>query len=128
MKILAASAAAFALLCSASAVAEDQLTVRVPAPGSYQMPRGEFRDYAYNYALSNGRNIRFYQYRRQYFAQLDDEARTQMFPQAEGVLMTAGGARIEFNRDGSAVTIRNYEKLPMAQAPSGTGITVMASR
>jgi len=128
MKTLAASAAAFALLCSASALAGDELTVRVPAPGSYQMQRSEFRDYAYTYDLSNGKSIQFTQFRRQFYAQLDGEERAEMYPVAEGVLMTAAGTRIEFNRDGSGVTIRNYEKLPMAVAPTGSNITVVASR
>ena len=128
MKILAASAAAFALLCSASALAEDELTVRVPAPSSYQMPRGEFRDYAFTYELSNGKRIRFQEYRKQFFADLGDEPRVQIFPVAQGVLMSAAGARIEFNNDGSALTIRNYEKLDTAQARAGTAVTVVAYR
>jgi len=128
MKTLAASAAALALLCSASALAGDELTVRVPAPGSYQMHRNEFRDYAYTYGLSNGKTIRFNQFRRQFFAQLDDEPRTQLFPVAPGVLMTAAGTRVEFSNDGSEVTIRNYEKLSIADAHSGSNITVVASR
>jgi len=128
MKTLAASAAAFALLCSASALAGDELTVRVPAPGSYQMQRSEFRDYANSYDLSNGRTIQFTQFRRQFYAQLDGEQRAELFPVATGVLMTAAGARIEFDRDGSTVTIRHYEKLPMAVAPIGSNITVVASR
>lgn len=128
MNTLAASAAALALLCSASALAEEELTVRVPAPGSYQMNRGEFRDYAFTYALSNGRKIYFSQYRKHFFAQLDDESKVEMFPLAAGVLMTAAGSRVEFNNDGSEVTIRNYEKLPMADAPRGSNITVVASR
>jgi hypothetical protein len=126
MKTLAASAAAFALLCSASALAEDALTVRVPAPGSYPMQRNEFRDYAYSYQLSNGTSIAFSQFQRRFFAQPDGEVRTEMFPVAQGVLMTAGGARFEFNRDGSALTIRNYEKL--ALAARGSQITVTAAR
>lgn len=128
MKSLAASAAAFALLCSASALAGDELTVRVPAPSTYQMQRSEFRDYAYSYDLSNGKSIQFTQFRRQFFVQLDGEERAEMFPVAEGVLVTAAGARIEFNRDGTAVTIRHYEKLPMAAAPGDSNITVVASR
>lgn len=128
MKTLAASAAAFALLCSASALAEDGLTVRVPAPSGYQMNRSEFRDYAFTYDLSNGKIIHFSQYRRQFFAQLDGEPAAEMFPLAEGVLMTAAGARIEFSRDGAGVTIRNYEKLPMAVVPAGSHITVVAAR
>jgi len=127
MKTLAASAAAFALLCSASALAGDELTVRVPAPSAYQMQRSEFRDYAATYDLSNGKSIQFSRFRKQFFAQLDGEARAEMFPVAEGVLVTAAGARIEFSRDGAGVTIRNYEKLPMALAPTGSKITI-ASR
>ncbi len=128
MKNLAAGAAAFALLCSASALAGDDLTVRVPAPASYHMQRSEFRDFAYTYDLSNGKSIAFTQSRRQFFAQLEGEPRAEMFPLAAGVMITAAGARIEFNSDGSGVTIRNYEKLPMAVAPAGSHITVVASR
>jgi len=128
MKTLAASAAAFALLYSASALAGDDLTVRVPAPSSYTMYRSEFRDYAYSYDLSNGKAIRFIQFGRQFFAQLEDEPRTEMFPIAPGQLVTAAGTRVEFNRDGSEVTIRNYEKLSVADAASGKDITVIASR
>jgi len=128
MKTLAASAAAFALLYSASALAEDELTVRVPAPSSYTMYRSEFRDYAYSYDLSNGKTIRFSQFGRQFFAQLGDEARTEMFPVAPGELVTAAGTRVAFNSDGSQVTIRNYEKLSIADTASGPNITVIASR
>ena len=128
MKNLAASAAALALLCSASALAGDELTVRVPAPSSYTMHRSEFRTYAYTYDLSNGKTIRFTEYRKQFFAQLGDEPQTEMFPVAPGELVTAAGTRIEFNNDGSEVTIRNYEKLSIADAASGRNITVVASR
>jgi hypothetical protein len=128
MKTLTASAAAFALLYSASALAGDDLTVRVPAPSSYTMHRSEFRDYAATYELSNGKNIRFTEYRRQFFAQLGDEPKTEMFPVAPGQLVTAAGTRLEFNNDGSEVTIRNYEKLSLADAASGRNLTVVASR
>ena len=127
MNTRAASAAAFALLCSASAMAGDQLTVRVPATASYQMNRNEFRDYAYTYELSNGKSIRFSQFGSHFYAQLEGEARAEMFPVAGGALVTGSGARIEFSRDGAGVTIRNYEKLPMAVAPTGSNIT-LASR
>jgi len=128
MKTLAASAAAFALLYSASVLAGDELTVRVPAPSSYTMYRSEFRDYAYSYDLSNGKTIRFSQFGRQFFAQLGDEARTEMFPVAPGELVTAAGTRVAFNSDGSQVTIRNYERLSIADAVRGQNITVIASR
>lgn len=128
MKILAAGAAAFALLYSASALAGDELTVRVPAPGSYTMQRSEFRDYAYTYDLSNGKTIRFTQYRKQFFAQLGDEPQTQLFPVAPGELVTAAGTRVAFSNDGTEVTIRNYEKLSLADAASDHPITVIASR
>lgn len=128
MKTRAACAAAFALLCSASVLAEDNLSVRVPAPNSYFMPRSEFRDYAYSYDLSNGKSIRFIQYRRQFFAELDGEARAELFPLAPGVLVTAAGARMEFSADGTALAIRNYERLPMKVAVQGRNITVLAAR
>jgi len=128
MKTLAACAAALALLCSASALAGDELTVRVPAPSSYAMHHREFRDYAYTYDLSNGQTIRFTEYRKQFFAQLGDEPRTEMFPVAPGALVTAAGTRIDFNNDGSEVTIRNFEKLSLTAAPGGRNITVIASR
>lgn len=128
MKTLAASAAALALLCSASALAGDELTVRVPAPSSYTMQRSEFRAYAYTYDLSNGKTIRFTEYRKQFFAQLGDEPQVEMFPVAPGELVTAAGTRIEFDNDGSEVTIRNYEKLSIADAAGGRHITVVASR
>ena len=128
MKSLAASAAVLALLCSASAVAEDELTVRVPAPGSYTMQRSEFRDYAFAFDLNNGKTIRFSQFRRQFFAQLDDQPKTEMFAVAPGTLVTAAGTRVEFNSDGTEVLIRNYEKLSGADAASGRPITVIAAR
>ena len=128
MKTQAAYAAAYALLCSASAMAGDDLTVRVPAPGSYHMFRAEFHDYAASYELGNGKSIAFSQSSKQFFAQLDGLARTEIFPVAQGVLVTAAGTRFEFNGDGSAVTIRNYERLPMAVAPRGSGITLVATR
>jgi hypothetical protein len=128
MKTLAASAAAFALLYSASVLAGDDLTVRVPAPSSYTMHRSEFRDYAATYELSNGKTIHFAQRGRQFFAQLGDEPRTELFPVGPGTLVTAAGARLAFNGDGSEVTIRNYEKLSLADAASGRNLTVVASR
>jgi len=128
MKTLAASAAAFALLYSASALAGDELTVRVPAPGSYTMQRSEFRDYANTYDLSNGKTIRFAQYRKHFFAQLGDEPQTELFAVAPGELVTASGARLQFNSDGTQVTIRHYEKLSLAATPGERAITVVASR
>lgn len=128
MKTLAASAAALALLWSASALAGDELTVRVPAPGSYTMQRSEFRDYAYTYDLGNGQTVRFSQFRKHFFAELGDEARTELFAVAPGALVTAAGTRVEFNNDGWEVTIRHFEKLSAAAAPGGSNITVIAAR
>lgn len=128
MKTLAASAAAFALLCSAAALAGDQLTVRVPAPGSYTMQRSEFRDYAYTYDLSNGQTIRFSGFRQRFFAQLDGEPKTELFAVAPGTLVSAAGTRVEFNDDGTQVTIRNFEKLSLAASPGGSPVTVLAAR
>jgi hypothetical protein len=128
MKALVASAAAIALLYSVSALAGDELTVRVPAPSSYSMHRSEFRDYAAIYDLSNGQTIRFTEYRKHFFAQLGDEPKTEMYAIAPGALVTASGTRFEFSNDGSEVTIRNYEKLPLAGVPGGSNITVIAWR
>lgn len=128
MKILAAAAAALAVCCSGSALAEPDLTVRVPAPGTYRMTADEFRDYAYSYELSNGRSVAFARKARRFYVALDGERADELYPLAQGVLMTAAGARIEFNPDGSAVTIRHYEKLPMAGTPAAANITVVALR
>jgi hypothetical protein len=128
MKAPAAAAALLTLLCSAPALAGEDLTVRVPAPGSYYMPRSEFRDFAYNYELSNGKEIRFTQRRKQFFAELDGEPRAELFPLAPGVLVTAAGARVEFSADGQELTIRHYERLPMKLALKGRNITLVARR
>jgi len=128
MKTLAATAAAVVLFSSGSVLAEPtDHTVRVPARGDYRMSADEFRDYASTYHLSNGQSVEFSRQFRRYYVALGGGQSAEMFPLAQGVLMTAAGARIEFNGDGSAVTIRNYERLPMAVAPKAGNIT-LASR
>jgi hypothetical protein len=129
MKMKAAGTlAVLALLASGFAAAEPGTTVRVPAPSGYKMTPDEFKDYAWRYDLSNGRQIEFSRNFRHYVVALDGEQSTELYPIARGVFMTAAGTRIEFQQDGASVLIRNYERLPMTTAMKDTDVTVVAGR
>ncbi|WP_342120946.1 hypothetical protein [Pseudoduganella sp. OTU4001] len=129
MKTWAAGGALIALLFSASALAEDNLSsVRVSAPGSYKMPRAEFREYSYRYELSNDMHIRFSQSRQRYYAELDGEPAIELIPVSPGVLVTTTGSRVEFSAMGAALTIYNFERLSPKLAALGKDLTLVAAR
>jgi hypothetical protein len=127
---LLAVAAAFALT-SLSAVAAPQAgkteSVQIKAPDAFKPKAQDFQDYAYTYHLSNDDDIHFSQRVTHYYAEIRGQQKTEMFAVAPGVFLTAAGTRVEFQDDGYAVTISNYERLPMAQVlPANT--TAVAGR
>jgi hypothetical protein len=127
---LLAVAAAFALTSlSVVAAPQDSKTesVQIKAADAFKIKAQDFQDYAYTYHLSNDDDIHFSQRVTHYYAEIRGEKKTEMFAVAPGVFVTAAGTRVEFQDDGYAVTISNYERLPMAQAlPANT--TMVAGR
>jgi len=129
--LLAVAAALVLTSLSATAVAAPQdgknASVQIKAPDGFKFKVQDFQDYAYTYRLSNDDDIHFSQRVAHYYAEIRGQNKTEMFAVAPGVFVTAAGTRIEFQDDGYAVTISNYERLPMAQAlPANT--TVVAGR
>jgi hypothetical protein len=122
--------AALTLTFTGSVVAADPQdpTVQIRASDTYQMKYGEFDDYANRYALDNGYQIKFQQRAKHYYAQLKGELRTELYPVAHNVFMTAGGTRVEFKDKGEEVAISNFERLPMAVALEQRDISVLAHR
>lgn len=122
------AACAAALLGASCAYAEPQAdSVQIKAPAKLVVEPGEFDDYAYSYNLSNGASIAFSQRGRRYFARLDGEARTELYPRGDGAFVTGAGARVEFADKGATLVIRNYERLAIgAGLPENT--VLMAQR
>lgn len=105
----------------AAPAGEQDDTVQIKAPASYQPANNEFDEYAYTYLLEDGKRIKFTQRVAHYYAQLEGEKKTELLPQSEGVFVTASGARIQFRDDGDTVAIRHYDKLAVhRQLPEGT--------
>ncbi|TFW21527.1 gel scht [Duganella callida] len=124
-----ALAAALSAAAVAHAAPPDNDSVKISAPmaGAYKFKPQEFEEYRYAYALSNGEKMKFTQTVAHYYAQLHGQKKVEIFPVAAGEFVTQAGTRFAFRDDGDALTIDNYERLPMvAQLPPNT--TVVASR
>ncbi|MFA9217641.1 MAG: hypothetical protein ACEQSK_11120 [Sphingomonadaceae bacterium] len=102
-------------------------SVQIKAPDGWRMQPQDFQEYAYSYRLSNDETVRFTQRVAHYYAQVGGEKKVELFAVAPGVFVTATGARVEFQDDGYALAIHNYERLALTQTlPAGT--TMVAGR
>lgn len=130
MKKLMMLSAVAALMLGGSAIAAgpETTTVQVNAPSSYKLSPDEFQAYAYGYRLDDGNLIRFTQSGRKYWARMNNGDRIELYAAQPGVFMTAGGARIEFREQGDLLVINNYERLPLAMAPQGVNVRMVAER
>ena len=124
-----AVAAALSITTLAHAASPDNESVKIAAPaaGDFKFKPYEFQEYLYSYALSNGDKLKFTQKVAHYYAEVNGHRKVEIYPVAPGEFVTQAGSRISFTEDGDALTIDNYERLPMAaQLPANT--TVVASR
>ena len=125
-----AVAAALSITALAHAAAPHNESVKISAPAvmsDFKFKPQEFADYLYSYALSNGEEMKFTQKVAHYYAEIKGQKKVEIFPVAPGEFVTQAGSRINFRDDGYALTIDNYERLPMAaRLPANT--TVVASR
>lgn len=120
--------AALAIAATGLVAAQDS-TVQIRASDTkpIKLMQGDFNDFASLYQLSNGRYIKFSTQERRYYARLDNGQRTEIFPVARTVFMTASGAQFTFRDSGDSLTVNNYETLPMAGV-TGHNVTLVASR
>jgi hypothetical protein len=79
---------------------------------AYRLAPQEFASYTRPYLLDNGVVIHFFQRRRQYFAQMYQEAPVELFPLAPGKFTTAHGARVEFMDEGDTIAVTNLDRTP----------------
>lgn len=131
MKKLMMLSAVAALVLGGSAFAADvnDPTVQIKAsPSAYKLAPAEFDAYASSYRLGNGDSIKFTKSGRHYWASLKGGDRVEMYAMQPGVFTTAAGARIEFQDDGDALAIDNYERLPTPLAVHGTNVRMIAAR
>lgn len=127
LSVAVAAALSIAALAHAAPPDNDSVKITAPAVSDFKFKPQEFQDYLYTYALSNGEEMKFTQKIAHYYAQLKGQKKVEIFPVAPGEFITQAGTRISFQDDGFALTIDNYERLPMtAQLPANT--TVVASR
>ncbi|MTV40231.1 gel scht [Duganella radicis] len=127
LSVAVAAALSIATLAHAAPPDNDSVKITAPAVSDFKFKPQEFQDYLYTYALSNGEEMKFTQKIAHYYAQLKGQKKVEIFPVAPGEFITEAGTRISFQDDGFALTIDNYERLPMtAQLPANT--TVVASR
>ena len=131
MKKLMMLSAVAALLVGGSALAAgpDDPSVQIKAPQTtYKLYMGQFDEFAHNYALDNGQQIRFTQTGKRYWARLRGEDRVELYAMAANVFQTASGARMTFREQGDEVWIENYERLPMSVAMTESNVRVVAKR
>jgi len=93
----------------------------------YHMEPQEFQDYQSSYHLSNGDTMRFSRQVGRFYTEIQGQPRVEIYAVGPAEFITRTGARISFADDGDALTVSNYERLPMmAKLPANT--TVMAKR
>jgi hypothetical protein len=93
----------------ADATPQVQISGAHAAP-AYRLAPQEFATYARPYLLDNGVVIHFFQRRRQYFAQMYQEAPVELFPLAPGKFTTAHGAKVEFMDEGDTIAVTHMDR------------------
>ncbi|WP_317205902.1 hypothetical protein [Janthinobacterium sp.] len=116
--------AALALLGMSGAFAADSdASVQVPGRQAYKLAPHEFDDYSNAYRLDNGATLRLRRQANHYYTSLSGQPEVEIFAQAQGVFVSAAGARLSFREDGDELTISDYERLSgaaIATADKGT--------
>ncbi|MCU6496365.1 hypothetical protein LPN04_01005 [Rugamonas sp. A1-17] len=123
-----AVAAALSVAAVASASAPDATSESVKISASrYHMEPQEFQDYQAAYHLSNGETMRFTRQVGRFYTEIKGQPRVEIYAVGPAEFVTRTGAHMSFAEDGDALTVSNYERLPMAaKLPANT--TVMARR
>lgn len=122
----AAAALAFASLPGAHAQ-DSSVDIKAPHTARYHMHGEDFRPYRNIYLLQNGQQIAFKQTFSMLYTQLADGARVRIYATSPTTFVSDSGVRFAFDNDGEAVTISDFQKLPLAIVASDKPI-VMASR
>ena len=93
----------------------------------YHMEPQEFQDYQSSYHLSNGETIRFTRQVGRFYTEINGQPRVEIYAVGPAEFVTRSGSRMSFADDGDALTVSNYERLPMvARLPANT--IMMAKR
>lgn len=124
-----AVAAALSIAGVASAAAPDAApgeSVKISA-NRYHMEPQEFQDFQSAYHLSNGETMRFTRQVGRFYTEIKGQPRVEIYAVGPAEFVTRTGSRMSFAEHGDALTVSNFERLPMAaKLPANT--TVMATR
>lgn len=124
-----AVAAALSIAGAASASAPDAASgesVKISA-NRYHMEPQEFQDFQSAYHLSNGETMRFTRQVGRFYTEIKGQPRVEIYAVGPAEFITRAGSRMSFAEHGDALTVSNFERLPMAaKLPANT--TVMATR
>lgn len=122
-----AVAAALSVTSFAYAADTGNESVKIQAPASYHVEPQEFADYEYSYHLSNGDMMKFTRKVGKFYTEIKGAQKVQIFATGPGEFVTGAGAKITFAEAGEALTVNNYERLPLAHhLPANT--MVVATR
>jgi hypothetical protein len=88
-------------------------TVTVTAQRYKAVPQ-EFRDYEYEYGLSNGESVRFSRRVGRFYVTIKGQPPVEIFSTASDRFVTKAGAKLVFTENGDKLTIDRYEALAAA--------------
>lgn len=126
LSLAVAAALSVAAVASAAPDATPSESVKISA-NRYHMEPQEFQDFQSAYHLSNGETMRFTRQVGRFYTEIKGQPRVEIYAVGPAEFVTSAGSRMSFAEDGEALTVSNYERLPMvAKLPANT--TVMARR
>lgn len=126
LSLAVAAALSIAAVASAAPDATPSESVKISA-NRYHMEPQEFQDFQSAYHLSNGETMRFTRQVGRFYTEIKGQPRVEIYAVGPAEFVTSAGSRMSFAEDGEALTVSNYERLPMvAKLPANT--TVMARR
>ncbi len=123
MKMIGLSLAAIlAWTSGASAYAQQETQAAAAAPIGSVIVKGQrarvtpeqFKDYEYEYGLSNGEAVRFSRRVGRYYVAIKGRPALEIFSTSPTQFVTSGGARLVFTEDGDKLTIDRYEAIERA--------------
>ena len=107
---------------------DSSVSIQAPRVSTYYYQGEEFRPYRNTYMLEDGQKIAFNQRYNTITAVLADGSSMRIYATSQTTFVSDSGVKFTFQADGEALTISNYNKLPLAASASAKPIMMAARR
>ncbi len=107
---------------------DSSVSIQAPRVSTYHYQGEELRPYRHTYLLEDGQKIAFKQRYNTFTAVLEDGSNVRIYATSPTTFVSDSGVNFKFQADGEALTITNYDKLPLAANVMARPIMMAARR